>query len=156
MILAFRDQKSRKMARSRNFDQNFSWISKLVPSLKGRSISLYLEASEVVEGGGWRFGRVDYGDIEPDSMFSNDRNQVNGLIELISRMVVVVGVMGQCCVPSQSCLQREGCAWRFWWFHLRCHCLTWFCGWPCTQGSGRHKDLKRHHICICILTCCWR
>jgi hypothetical protein len=36
---------------------------------------------------------------------------------LISRMVVVVGVMGQCCVPriqvvwpSQSCLQRGGCA----------------------------------------------
>jgi hypothetical protein len=48
-------------------------------------------------------------------VFSIDRNQVNGLIELISQMVVVVGVMGQCCAPriqvvclSQSCLQRGG------------------------------------------------
>jgi hypothetical protein len=58
--------------------------------------------------------------------------------------------------PSQSCLQKGGCTWRFWWFCLGCYCLTWFCGWPCTHGSGHHKDLKRHHICICIPTCCWR
>jgi hypothetical protein len=68
---------------------------------------------KIWSSGLWRRDRPRCGCM----VFSNDRSQVNGLIELISRMVVVVGVMGQCCVPpiqfvwpSQSCLQRGGCA----------------------------------------------
>jgi hypothetical protein len=84
----------------------------LSPSLKHRSILLYLAASEVVEDEDylveWIMGWM---------VFSNDLNQANGLIKLISQMVVVAGAMGQCCVPliqfvwpSQSCLQGGGCA----------------------------------------------